>query len=276
MAVRIGISYVENEEEPTWKKYLQIVRAAGAEPVVLATARICPRSDDQEPVVIGPDHPAIRWMGEVDGLLLTGGTDIDPTLYHEESRGSQSPHRARDDLEMAQFRLARARRLPILGICRGAQFLNVAFGGSLVQDLPTAGSHRADGQRHESRAHRVLVAAHTCLARVLADHPTRDLVIEVNSRHHQGVPPPRLARDLVAAAYSCVSSDQGESSVIEGMETPDTRAGREFVLAVQWHPERVDDVVSTAPGQSADFRELSHRLLRAFVAAAQTRRQGGA
>ena len=172
---------------------------------------------------------------------------------------------------MAQFHRARRRGLPILGICRGIQFLNVAMGGSLIQDLPTSAMHRSDQRTHASRTHRVRVAADSYLARILVGDPGEDLIIEVNSRHHQGVSPGRLAPALVATALSCVPSNGGQVDVIEALETPDTRSGREFVVGVQWHPERVEDPVPLAPGQQVPWRELSARLFRAFVEAASRR-----
>lgn len=273
MTIRIGISYLQDEN--IGEKYIKAVRAAGAEPVVLATEKECPKwpSAEQGRAIFDRSFLPIRRMEEVDGLLLTGGGDIDPMLYGEMIDGSEEPNWPRDHVETAQFHLARRRGLPILGICRGVQFLNVAMGGALVQDLPTAEAHRSDRSRRmqQSRTHFVRVAADSFLARILGDDPKDDLILGVNSRHHQGVSKERVARSLVATAYSCVPSQGGQPDVLEALETPETRTGREFVVGVQWHPERVDDSVPLAPGQSVPWRELSSRLFRAFVEAAGRR-----
>ena len=273
MTVRIGVSYLD---ERSGARYLDAIRLAGAEPVILATAETCPRwpSAEQAKTLFDSDYRPVRLVDEVDGLLLTGGGDVDPMLYHEAVDGSDEPNWPRDHVEMAQFQRARQRVLPILGICRGAQFLNVAMGGSLIQDLATAGLHRSDPDTSESRAHLVSIAADSFLARILLGE-SPDLVVGVNSRHHQGVSADRIAPGLLASAFSCAASTSGRPDVIEAIESPETRMGREFVLGVQWHPERLNDVVPGAPRQMATFPELSRRLFAAFVAAASGRTSGG-
>jgi putative glutamine amidotransferase len=150
------------------------------------------------------------------------------------------------------------------------QFLNVALGGSLVQDLPAAESHRDSTRRHDTRSHLVRLTAGSFLARIIADGPSAELEVGVNSYHHQGVSSERLAPGLVATATSSVDP-AGPTALIEAMETLETRAGREFVLGVQWHLERVDDPAPLGPGQPHEFRVMSSRLFRAFVAAAAER-----
>jgi putative glutamine amidotransferase len=172
---------------------------------------------------------------------------------------------------MAQFRRAISRGLPIFGICRGFQFLNVALGGSLVQDLTTADEHSATPKG--SRSHLIQVRPDSVLARIIADEGNGAGVVGVNSRHHQGVTTARLATGLVASAYSIVPDD-GEGQLVEGIETVGTREGTEFVVGVQWHPERVADTAPIGERQSVTFAEISRRLFRAFVTAAETRRSG--
>lgn len=269
MTVRIGISYLSNPSSGA--SYLEAVQAAGAEPVLLATAETCPQwpSAEQAAVLFRKDYRPIRLVEEVDGLLLTGGGDLDPMLYREPMDGSEVPHWPRDHLEMAQVQRARRRGIPILGICRGIQFLNVAFGGALVQHLPTAALHQTDPRTRQSRTHPVRLLAGSALGRILTGEEARqDVVVNVNSRHHQGVSPSRIAPGLVVAAISGAATIDGEADVLEGLETPATRAGREFVIGVQWHPERVHDPVPLAEGQVVPFQELSERLFRAFVRAA--------
>jgi putative glutamine amidotransferase len=180
---------------------------------------------DGVPVVLPPVRPedAGRVLDRLDGLLLSGGVDVDPSLY------GRAPHpklgrvnRRRDDFELALVREALERDLPTLGICRGQQVLNVARGGTLVQDIPSqwtgAMDHDARGRRWR-RTHDVDVLPGTRLRALLR----RDSVA-VNSFHHQAVSD--LGDGLVVSARS-------RDGVVEGLEMP----GRRFVVAVQWHPE---------------------------------------
>jgi putative glutamine amidotransferase len=167
---------------------------------------------------------AATLLDRLDGVLLSGGVDVDPLLY------GQPPHarlgrvdRRRDDFELALTREALRRDLPILAICRGQQVLNVATGGTLVQDIPSelkgAVEHDAPGQRSR-RSHEVVVVAASRLRQILGQD-----TVSVNSFHHQAID--RLGEGLVVSARS-----KGDG-VIEGVEIP----GRRFVVAVQWHPE---------------------------------------
>ena len=197
-----------------WPKadYLSSLRDAGAEPVELDPAR------DAVPAA----------LAACDGLLLTGGADIDPSIYGDAERHPTvelAP--GRDAYELALARAAMARQLPVLAICRGVQVLNVAAGGTLVQDLP---SQQPSGLQHslvESKnaiAHDVAVAPGTQLASVLGERLSPEGRIAVNSRHHQAV------RDV---APGFVTSAVAPDGVIEAIERPDGP----FCIGVQWHPE---------------------------------------
>ena len=178
------------------------------------------------PLVIAPTRPqdAGSILDRLDGLMLTGGVDIDPEFF------DQPPHpglgrvdRSRDDLEIALVHEALRRDLPNLGICRGIQVLNVAAGGTLIQYLP---SDIAGGERHDCpeprsrRVHRIAVDGDTRLRDILGE-----ATVSVNSFHHQSVD--RLGDGFVASARC------DEDGVIEGIEMP----RRRFVVGVQWHPE---------------------------------------
>jgi putative glutamine amidotransferase len=189
--------------------YVRSVEQAGAVPVVLPPLR-------------AEDVAAL--VGRLDGVLLSGGVDLDPVLF------SQAPHpklgqvnRRRDDFELALTRAALRQDLPILAICRGHQVLNVATGGTLIQDIPSlvkgANVHDARGPRWR-RAHRVELEPQSRLREILGQD-----TIPVNSFHHQAVD--RLGEGLVVSARS------PEDGVVEGIEMPTRR----FVVAVQWHPE---------------------------------------
>jgi putative glutamine amidotransferase len=160
----------------------------------------------------------------LDGLLLTGGSDVNPKYYGQQRlRESDSPDDARDELELALLKEALAADLPVLGICRGLQLFNVFHGGSLIQHLPTSQVHRqkingAEPGRHPV-AHPVQVKPRTRLAEIIGDGEH-----QVNSRHHQGVD--RLAPGLIVSALS-------PDGVVEGLEL----AEASFAVTVQWHPE---------------------------------------
>jgi len=167
----------------------------------------------------------------VDGLLLTGGEDVAPARYGE------TPHEtvvdaepARDEFEIGVARAARERQLPIFAICRGIQLLNVAFGGTLVQDIPSqipgALQHSLKVPPNEpyTLAHEVWVEQGTVLSRLMGERLTDAEVCDVNSRHHQAV------KD-VAQGFKVVAT--APDGVIEAIEDPAAR----FCVGVQWHPE---------------------------------------
>lgn len=162
----------------------------------------------------------------LDGLCLPGGVDVDPAEYGEPRHPALGQvDAARDQTELTLARWALAAALPILGICRGIQLLNVAAGGSLYQDipaqLPAANRHnyRLAETAWESYTHRVRIADGSRLAAILGAAE-----IMTNSFHHQALR--RVADGFVVVA-------QADDGIVEAIEQP----GRAFVLAVQWHPE---------------------------------------
>lgn len=161
-------------------------------------------------------------LDECDGLLLTGGVDVDPNEYGETPHPTVELDPARDDFELALARMAISRDLPLLAICRGSQVLNVAAGGSLIQDLPSQHASTIGHSIVEPKnaiAHDVAIEPGTCLS-VLVGAPS----IAVNSRHHQAVK---------ATAPGFVVSATSPDGVIEAIEKP----GAAFCVGVQWHPE---------------------------------------
>jgi putative glutamine amidotransferase len=182
-----------------------------------------------EPVRIAPGGPAS--LDVVDGLLLTGGTDVNPSRYGQKrAPETEEPDDERDHLETKLLRAALAAGRPVLAICRGMQLFNVAQGGTLIQHLSSLDVHNqkmpsAERGKH-GPAHAVFVAAHTRLAAIIGEGEHT-----VNSRHHQAVERP--GQGLVVSA---VSSD----GIIEALE----RTGDSFAIAVQWHPE--DRILSNA------------------------------
>lgn len=193
--------------------YTEALRAVGLRPYVL-------------PVLRAADADAM--LEGVDGLLLTGGEDVDPARYGERPHPALGDvHAVRDEFELALVRAARARELPTFALCRGVQVANVALGGTLIQDLP---SEWPDALPHESgrgrgdRTHGVALDAGSRLARACGATE-----ISVNSMHHQALA--RVANGLAATAHA-------PDGVIEGVEwTGDDW----WMLGVQWHPEELLD-----------------------------------
>jgi putative glutamine amidotransferase len=169
-----------------------------------------------------------------DGLLLSGGGDMDPARYGKRNKGSVGIQPERDELEQEAWNAAAARNLPVLGICRGFQVINVFMGGSLLQDVD---GHRKDLGTGPPVHHPLRIAPGTRLARILFPRNVGGGVLPVNSFHHQGVRPADLAPGLVASAWA--ASPAGD--LVEGVEASDTSR---FLVGLQCHPERID---STPP-----------------------------
>ncbi len=165
-----------------------------------------------------------RMLDSVDGLVLTGGEDVDPARYHAAAHPLIGPtNAARDATEIALVLAARARRIPMLAICRGIQLLNVALGGTLIQHLPAERPSSIDHDPplgREARVHDVVLDHGSRLAAALGETHVR-----VNSFHHQ-------ALDRVADGLRVVA--RAGDGIIEGAEW---RGDDWWVLAVQWHPE---------------------------------------
>lgn len=189
--------------------YVRSLEHSGALPLVLPT--------------LAAEH-AQAVLDRLDGLVLSGGVDVDPALYGRPRHPKLGRvDRERDEFELALTRHALQRDLPLLAICRGLQVLNVATRGTLIQDIPSelegAVTHAAPGRRTR-RSHPVEVVAGSKLGEVLGPGP-----LSVNSFHHQAID--RLGEGL------SVSGRCPGDGVIEAVEMTD----RSFVLGVQWHPE---------------------------------------
>jgi putative glutamine amidotransferase len=215
-------------------RYLTALASVEALPVLV------PLLDDDEPTLRG-------LFDSLDGVFLAGGVDLDPASYHEARHalcGRTDPPRDRVELRLAEWALAEGK--PVLGVCRGMQILNVAAGGSLLQDcsfhqnaikhdyFPTAGHAR------DYLAHPVRLSAGSRLARIFGGED-----VLVNSMHHQGIA--SLGGSLIPTAVA-------PDGLIEALEG----AGEAFAVGVQWHPEMLID-------RDAGTR----RLFEAFVDAAR-------
>ncbi|HEY3298376.1 MAG TPA: gamma-glutamyl-gamma-aminobutyrate hydrolase family protein [Armatimonadota bacterium] len=226
----IGITLSTNPDGPeaarrVFAPYAEAVEAAGGQSMFL----------DSRP--ISPEEAAEIVKG-LDGLLLSGGKDVHPSYFHTDEWLENLPGGVeglirdtgmsvddlRDEFEIVLVRAALDADIPIMGICRGLQMLNVVLGGSLVLDIDSPLEHRSNTDGTSER-HEVEVFADTMISKMLGAGR-----IEVNSRHHQGLQMNELSEHLIASA----AADDG---VVEAAES----RKHSWVIAVQWHPERQVD-----------------------------------
>ena len=209
--------------------YANAVEAAGGIPVLI------PNCKDPETV--------LPLLDRIDGLLLSGGSDVNPELYHEPLNGGKCGpvFPRRDDQEVLLLKKAVEKKIPVFGICRGLQLMNVAFGGTMYQDLPSD-----LGIYHSVNVYQRNHAVHMVN---LKEGKIRDILgeerIGTNSYHHQAV------KDVCECGIVTGTADDG---TVEAMEFT---VGHPFTLAVQWHPEMMYDSPVTA------------KLFAAFIKAAE-------
>ena len=206
--------------------YVESVRRAGGEPCVLQINAAS--------------------LEGLDGVLLTGGGDVDPAHYKAVPHPkTEPPDNVRDGFELELVRLALESNVPVLGVCRGLQVMNVAAGGTLIQDIPSEVNHPL-GHRIDSPlyaiAHEVWVARDSALAAAMKEELGDGEVLQVNSRHHQAVKKAAPGFNVSATA---------PDGVIEAIERPASR----FHVAVQWHPENF--------WRTGEFRALFEEFVRA-------------
>lgn len=228
----------------------------GAPPLIGVT--ICSRLDDYVASVeaaggrvrlLDVEESPLAVLAQLDGLVLTGGADIDPVLYGDARHpATDAAEPGRDEFELALATGAMAADVPLLAICRGMQVLNVAGGGTLVQDIPTevatALAHRVETPQH-AIAHQISIAAGSRLEGILSSGAHAGRSVDVNSRHHQAV------RLLATSLTTCATAPDG---IVEAIEL----SGARFCVGVQWHPENF--------WRTGEFRAL----FDAFVRAAST------
>jgi putative glutamine amidotransferase len=202
--------------------YLDAIRGSGAEPVAASV---------DEPIE----------MNGIDGVLLVGGTDVNPARYQAAAwPETEQPDNERDLAESVVIDAVIEQNLPLLAICRGLQILNVHHGGSLVQHLSTFKRHDIESANKGDEAHQIFISPDSILGEIAQTNCWR-----VNSRHHQAV------QNLGAGLR--ITARDSEDGTIEALEQPDRR----FVLAVQWHPE---DQLSLFPEQKSLFSRFVNEL----------------
>ena len=221
MRPRIGITSWHRNDADRLERWVAIrdtytgaIRAAGGLPIIL------PIGDDDPDLIAG-------YLATLDGLLFTGGEDIAPAYYGEpRDEHCQEPDPERDLFEIHLARAGLDRRVPVLGICRGLQVLNVAAGGTLYQDIAcrpgTRDYHSTSLANRGQLIHRVRLVQGSRLRGIMGVAES-----QVTSTHHQFV------KDLAPGFR--VSAESAEDGIVEGIE----RTEVPFLLAVQWHPERL-------------------------------------
>ncbi len=205
------IPLFDEQKESYWMLpgYMKVIQLCGALPVMLT---------------LTTDKEALEECLQMcDGLLLTGGHDVDPGLYHEKALPQCGVCcRERDEMEAYLLEGAYKMDKPVFGICRGIQFMNVLFGGTLYQDLPSQYDSQVEHHMsppYDVPVHEVTVLKDTLLADILGSGTHK-----VNSYHHQAI------RDLAPEASAMAISEDG---LVEAIRI----RGKRFIVGVQWHPE---------------------------------------
>ena len=213
----IGItSYAEEIRWGVWEEVAALIPLSYVRAVEHAGGRA---------VILPPSEDGLEeTLAAVDGLIFSGGGDLDPSLYGANAHPeTDSPHRTRDQAELGLLQAALQRDMPVLAVCRGSQLLNVARGGDLVQHLPDELGH--ERHKHEPGTfsdHAVRLDPSSKVGGLLGDHAP------VKSHHHQGYG--RVGDGLREAGWA-------DDGTVEALEDP----GKRFAVGVLWHPEEGED-----------------------------------
>ena len=227
MAPIIGITFSEDIENDPDNNYIRAIEEHRGIPVTLYPG-------------VSPEAYA-----NIDGVLLTGGPDIDPIYYGEKKHETTEIKADRDELELRVFEWAMEKDLPVFGICRGIQVMSVAINGSLYQDIPSQFTDHLTHKRMEDTDddwHPIKIQQESLLNQI-----TKEDTAEVNSRHHQA---------LKVIGDGFVVTAQSEDGIIEAIEDK----SKKFMLGVQYHPERMF--------KTTESREHRRKLFEAFIEAA--------
>lgn len=229
--MRIGLTRTENQEKHQF--YIDWLKG----------------QDDIEVITLSPEADGVG-AKDLDALVLSGGWDIHPDFYHGSHIYENAPgiwKKERDEFETALLASALLEQIPVLGICRGLQVINVALEGTLIQDLGETlnNKHRGD----PDKTHSLAIERNTILHDIIGKDE-----VETNSAHHQAID--RLGKGLRVNARSA-------DDVIEGIEWEDA-GGKPFLLAVQWHPERMFRMqLENTPASKAIRERFIHEIKKA-------------
>jgi acyl-CoA reductase-like NAD-dependent aldehyde dehydrogenase/GMP synthase-like glutamine amidotransferase len=204
--------------------------------------------DDVELVELSFEKNNVEDIYQCDGFILTGGIDTHPSFYNGTTAYNNSPSTfqiERDYFEEKIYRYSQLHQLPILGICRGMQLINVLEGGKLIQDLDNGNERH---RKEESDKQHTIVTKKSSLLYQISGSQTG----HVNSAHHQAIDPDAIGNNLIVNAY-----DDDDEKIIEGLEFKDKK-GKAFMLCVQWHPERMGN---------KEENPFSENLKKQFLAA---------
>lgn len=234
----MAVVAITSSTERNARRYVSAMESAGA-----ATRVLLPDSHGLQDTT--------ELMRGVGGLLLSGGPDVDPERYGQQpdpNAGLQL-RPGLDDLDFRVLEYALSADMPVLAICRGMQVMNVAFGGSLIQDLP--GHRNDDPDDAEHASHLIYVAPGAKKAAIIGSAG----FFKVNSYHHQGLTEAQRAPRLMSTAYSV------EDGLVEGLESPE----HSWVIGLQCHPERQDEVPRLFANLFAGLHDRAERFAEALT-----------
>ena len=230
MKKKIGISYTEANFQNYWNWFSPEDIGEDIELVELSFEKN--NRDDIE---------------KCDGFVLTGGIDVLPAIYGGAEEYPYMPERflpERDEFERLIYRYSQEKGIPVLGICRGMQYINIMEGGKVFEDNGEK-LHKLHKKEGEDKVHDVIVNTHSLLYEITGQKNG-----QVNSAHHQGVKPDALGNNLMVSAYA-----DTPNPIIEGLEFKD-KTGKAFMIAVQWHPERM---------KNKELNPLSQKIKEQFI-----------
>ena len=235
MKRKIGISYTKTAFDNYWNWITQE-----------------DMQDDLELALLSFEKNNTEDIYKCHGFILTGGVDVHPDFYGGKPIYHNSPdifQPERDSFEEKIYKYSQEKKLPVLGICRGMQLINVLEGGKLIQDLDNGNERHK--KEESDKEHNIVAEDGTLLYKI-----ANSLKGCVNSAHHQAIDPHAIGNNLIVNAY-----DDDNEKIIEGLEFKN-KSGKAFMLCVQWHPERMTNKAENP---------FSENIKRQFLAAVRNK-----